>query len=64
MQTYIHSDLYQHTIDQLEGIARTFDPAAPDDLRTRIIMVLGETAGVWPASCFTGKDASAVSMAA
>lgn len=56
MQTYIHSDLYQHAVDQLEGIARTFDPVAPDDLRTRIISVLGETAGIWPASCFEVSD--------
>lgn len=55
MQTsaYVHSDAYFTTIDQLEQIARTFDPTAPDDLRTRIIEVLGHL-GVWPDSCSTG----------
>ena len=48
--TYINSDTYHHQVDQLEEIARTFDPAAPDDLRTRIIEVLGEL-GVWPIYC-------------
>ncbi|MBM3089262.1 hypothetical protein GFB56_00310 [Ensifer sp. T173] len=55
MQTYVHSGLYHHTIDQLETIARTFDPAAPDILRTRIIEALGDL-GIWPASVFEVSD--------
>jgi hypothetical protein len=45
--TYINSDHYHAQVDRLEEIARTLDPAAPDDLRTRIIEVLG----VWPVYC-------------
>jgi hypothetical protein len=53
-QTYKPDDIYHHTLDSLEHIARNFDPAAPDDLRTRLIIALGEVGGVWPSSCFTG----------
>lgn len=56
---YISTDTYFHTLDKLEAIARTFDPAAPDDLRTRLTMILGEIGGIWPMSCFTGEDESA-----
>lgn len=56
MQVYTHSDTYGHVLDLLEHEVRNFDPAAPDDLRTRLIMILGEVAGVWPISCFTGQD--------
>ncbi|WP_043062405.1 hypothetical protein [Brucella anthropi] len=52
---YFHSHTYEAVIDQLENIARTFDPAAPDDLRTRIIEAVGEL-GAWPAYAFTGVD--------
>jgi hypothetical protein len=55
-QTYIPTDTYHHALDGLELVARSFDPAAPDDLRTRLIIALGEIGGVWPASCFTGDD--------
>ncbi|MCJ2876523.1 hypothetical protein JUM41_19935 [Rhizobium pusense] len=46
---YINSERYNLAVSDLETIARTFDPAAPDDLRTRIIEVLGDL-GVWPES--------------
>ncbi|MGV1918044.1 hypothetical protein [Rhizobium sp. 22-785-1] len=46
---YINSELYDLAVSDLETIARTFDPAAPDDLRTRIIEVLGDL-GMWPDS--------------
>lgn len=44
---YINSELYHLAVSDLETIARTFDPAAPDDLRTRIIEALGDL-GMWP----------------
>nr|WP_298096405.1 hypothetical protein [uncultured Shinella sp.] len=52
---YFHADAYHHAIDIVENVARTFDPAAPDDLRTRIIEALGDL-GVWPMTAFTGAD--------
>ncbi|MGP4690627.1 hypothetical protein [Agrobacterium cavarae] len=47
---YINSELYDLAVSDLETIARTFEPAAPDDLRTRIIEVLGDL-GMWPIDC-------------
>ncbi|MFF0949374.1 hypothetical protein ACFYE9_17380 [Rhizobium leguminosarum] len=47
---YIHADTYHSALDTLEAIARTFEPAAPDDLRTRLIEVLGDL-GIWPIDC-------------
>ncbi|TBH58562.1 hypothetical protein ELG65_09135 [Rhizobium leguminosarum] len=47
---YFDNDAYHHAVDKLEAISRTFEPAAPDDLRTRIIEVLGNL-GIWPADC-------------
>nr|WP_064251118.1 hypothetical protein [Rhizobium leguminosarum]OAP88186.1 hypothetical protein A4U53_08745 [Rhizobium leguminosarum] len=47
---FIHADTYHRALDGLEAIARTFEPAAPDDLRTRIIEVLGDL-GIWPEDC-------------
>ncbi len=64
MQHYIPSDAYHYVLDQLEDLFETFDPAAPDDLRTRLIMILGEEGGVWPASCFTGDENEGVKHAA
>lgn len=52
---YVQSDTYHHAIDKLEAIARAFDPAAPDDLRTRLIEVLGDL-GVWPTDCVNAQD--------
>ncbi|MEP7453289.1 hypothetical protein [Phyllobacterium sp. SB3] len=54
-QCYHHSHLYHAMIDQLEQIARTFDAAAPDDLRSRIIECVGDL-GVWPMGIFNGQD--------
>ena len=48
---YFHADTYHHALDKLETIARTFDPVAPDMVRSAIIQVLGEELGVWPADC-------------
>lgn len=64
MQIYKHTDAYFHVIDLLENAARTFDPAAPDCLRTRLTMILGEVGGIWPMSCYTGEDEGAVIVAA
>lgn len=63
MQIYRHTDAYHHVLDLLENVARTFDPAAPDDLRTRLTMILGDFAGIWPMSCYTGEDEGAVIVA-
>ncbi len=48
---YFETTAYHHTIDRLEAIARNFDPAAPDMLRSAIIQVLGEDLNVWPEDC-------------
>lgn len=48
---YVQNDTYHNAIDKLEAIARTFDPAAPDMLRSAIIQVLGEDLGLWPQDC-------------
>lgn len=61
---YVATEIHSAALDQLETIARTFDPAAPDDLRTRIIEALGEIAGIWPASSFAGEDEGAFNVAA
>ncbi len=45
---YVPSDIYFHAIDKLETIVRSFDPTAPDMVRTDIIQVVGEELGVWP----------------
>lgn len=51
---YINTEVYSLAVSDLETIARTFEPAAPDDLRTRIIEVLGDL-GIWPRSCLAGS---------
>jgi hypothetical protein len=60
---YFHSDSYFSAIDAVEGIARSFDPAAPDDLRTRLIEALGDL-GIWPMTAFTGTDEGKVLVVA
>ncbi|QND20403.1 hypothetical protein HB774_09995 [Rhizobium leguminosarum bv. viciae] len=52
---FIHDDAYHSALDRLEAISRTFEPAAPDDLRTRIIEVLGDL-GIWPIDCLVAQD--------
>ncbi|MDX0928367.1 hypothetical protein GOE05_12750 [Sinorhizobium medicae] len=47
---YIHDDTYHAAVDNLEAIARAYDPADPDDLRTKIIEALGDL-GIWPNLC-------------
>ncbi|WP_457586106.1 hypothetical protein [Ensifer canadensis] len=54
---YLPSDTYHSAIDSLENIARTFDPAAPDTVRTAIIQVLGEELGIWPDECRRALEA-------
>lgn len=63
MQVYKHTDVYHHVIDLLEDLFRTFDPTAPDCLKTRLTMILGEEGGIWPVSCFTGQDEGEVIVA-
>jgi hypothetical protein len=50
--SYLATDAFAAMLDQLEHIARSFDPAAPDDLRTRLVEALGETGGIWPMAIF------------
>lgn len=59
-QNHIATDAYHDVLDSLEAQVRNFEPTAPDDLRTRLIMILGEVGGVWPISCFTGQDENEV----
>lgn len=49
---YVQPDTYHRAIDRLEAIARNFDPADPNDLRSLIIQVLGEDLNIWPDDCF------------
>ncbi|MCY1555635.1 hypothetical protein D9M68_923130 [compost metagenome] len=67
MQTasaYVQSDTYHHAIDKLEAIARTFEPAAPDMVRSAIIQVLGEELGIWPVNCLRDIEATAPRLVA
>ncbi|MCZ7907759.1 hypothetical protein O9X94_00435 [Agrobacterium leguminum] len=54
-QIYTATDRYNRTVDQLEAIARDFDPERPDDLRTQIIEALGGL-DIWPMSALAGQD--------
>ncbi len=58
MSTHIFkaADTYHHAVDLLEKIVKTFDPAAPDMVRSDIVQVLGEELGIWPASIVIGAD--------
>ncbi|MBX5023043.1 hypothetical protein [Rhizobium lentis] len=49
-EQFIDLDRYNLAVASLEAISRTFEPAAPDDLRTRIVEVLGGL-GIWPIDC-------------
>jgi hypothetical protein len=49
--TYMPTSTYHQMLDALETIARSFDPAAPDDLRTKLIMAMGDEGGIWPDTC-------------
>lgn len=64
MQSYFSNDVYHHVLDQLEAIVRTYDPAAPDMVRSDIIQVLGEELGVWPTSVFIDADRKTIAIAA
>lgn len=55
--TYRQNDTYFAAIDKLEAIARNFDPADPNDLRSAIIQVLGEDLNIWPEECLTEQEA-------
>jgi hypothetical protein len=52
---YIHDAIYAMAVSRLEMIVRSFDAAAPDDLRTRIVEVLGDL-GLWPDACLADRD--------
>lgn len=54
-EQFIDLDRYNLALAGLEAIARTFEPAAPDDLRTRIIEVLGDL-GIWPIDCLPPQE--------
>ncbi|WP_119254386.1 hypothetical protein [Shinella zoogloeoides] len=59
---YFHTDAYLHAIDTVENVARSFDPAEPADLRTRIMEALGDL-GIWPMEIFNGQDEGEVIVA-
>ncbi len=61
---YIQPDTYHHAIDKFEAIARAFDPAAPDMLRSAIIQILGEELGIWPDECLGRRELQAVRLVA
>lgn len=61
--TYIATATYNVALDQLETIARTFDPAAPDMMRTRIIEVLADL-GIWPEDCLASQEDTAPRLVA
>jgi len=46
-----HTKAYWQGIERLEQIARDHDPAAPDDLQTKIIEAVGSLFNIWPAYC-------------
>lgn len=54
--TYMPADTYHRMLDALEEIAKTFDPAAPDDVRTRIMMAVGDEGGIWPETCLVDQS--------
>lgn len=56
-QIYIPTTAYNVAIDKLEDIARNFDPAAPDMLRSALIQVLGEELNFWPEDCLVAQQA-------
>lgn len=60
---YINSELYHLAVSDLETIARTFDPAAPDDLRTRVVEVLGDL-GLWPEACLSTQEINLLRLVA
>lgn len=53
--TYLPDDVYHDILDKLETINDTVNPP---ELRTRLIMILGEIGNVWPCSSFTGDGNS------
>lgn len=55
-QIYIPTTVYNAAIDKLEDIARNFDPAAPDMLRSALIQVLGEELNIWPEDCLDDRQ--------
>ncbi|AEH79585.1 hypothetical protein SM11_chr2331 [Sinorhizobium meliloti SM11] len=61
---YISTDTYFHAIDRIEQIVRTFDPEAPDMVRSDIIQVLGEELGMWPEEALTGSENAPATLAA
>lgn len=48
---FIDSETYNRILSDLEAVARTFEPAAPDMLRSAIAQILGEELGIWPQDC-------------
>jgi hypothetical protein len=54
-----HTEAYWQGIERLEQIARNYEPAAPDDLQTKIVEAVGDLFNIWPASHFDGRSAVA-----
>lgn len=59
-QAYLYSHIYDDMLAALERVVENHDPACPYSrsmLRTYLMLALGETGGVWPASIYQGEDA-------
>lgn len=63
-QIYIPTNSYNAVVDKLEDIARNFDSAAPDMLRSSLIQVLGEELNIWPEDCLVAQQAVTRCLAA
>ncbi len=61
---YSRTDRYHHILDRLEDLFGIFDPSSPEDLRSRLIEVLGDEGGIWPIACFTGHEDETLAIAA
>ena len=49
-EIYIATETYDSILEKLETLVRTFDATAPEDLGTRLVMILGDHGNIWPAS--------------
>lgn len=61
---FIDSDTYNRVLSDLETVARSFEPAAPDMLRSAIAQILGEGLGIWPQDIVKEQPAKTPRLAA
>ena len=52
---YLSNEQYNDMLDALETAHTN---GLPEELRTRLIIILGEIGNVWPASAYTGDEQS------